>query len=90
MLSQKKQIVRPISYEVQILEKNEDLLIGIVDYMNHVVCKIYEGRNGKQDNYMKLNYELLEKKIALIYDIAKGEFIKSRKKGLNIEDSFIK
>lgn len=81
-------ISKDLIYQVKLVDKS-DILISVVDYMNHIVSKIYEGRNGKRETNMLLNYQLIEPKIGCIYDAANREFLKLRNRGLDVDNIFI-
>ncbi|OPY65052.1 MAG: hypothetical protein A4E57_03319 [Syntrophorhabdaceae bacterium PtaU1.Bin034] len=78
-----------MSFQVSVLSKKEQKLFSVVDYVNHIILKVHEGRNGNVEEFMKHNYRLIEPKIGSIHDIARGTFIVPRKKRLEIESSFI-
>ena len=78
-----------LAFQLALLNKSEQKLFSVVDYVNHIILKVHEGRNGNVQEFMKHNYELIQPKIGSIHDIAKGTFIVPRKKGLDIESSFI-
>lgn len=85
----KKTTGKSLQYEVFVQDKNNQPLFSIVDYMNHIVMKIYEGKHGKVENYMKENFRLIEPKIGCIHDVANKTFHKPRKKGIDIDSSFV-
>jgi len=78
-----------LEYEVSVQSKKTQPLFAVVDYMNHIVMKIYEGKNGKVEERMKENYRLVEPKIGCIHDVARRIFHKPRKKGLEIDSVFV-
>jgi hypothetical protein len=79
-----------LQYKISVQDKKSQPLFCIVDYMNHIVMKVYEGKQGKVENYMKENYRLIEPKIGCIHDVANKTFHKPRKKGIDVDSSFIK
>jgi hypothetical protein len=85
----KRLIKKDLRYEVRVQNKKTQPLFAIVDFMNHIVMKVYEGKNNKVENYMKENYRLVEPKIGCIHDFAHRIFHKPRKKGLDIDSIFI-
>ena len=85
----KKLIKKNLEYETRVQNKKSQPIFAVVDFMNHIVMKVYEGKNGKVENFMKENYRLVEPKIGCIHDVAHGIFHKPRKKGLDIDSIFI-
>ena len=88
VLKDKALIKSDLNFSVKIEDKNDPLL-SIVDYVIHIIGRLYEGKNGKVENYMKHNFRLLEPKIALILDIANNKYYKPRTEKINIENLFI-
>jgi hypothetical protein len=82
-------IKKNLQYEVRVQNKKTQPLFAVVDFMNHIVMKVYEGRHGKVEEYMKENYRLLEPKIGCIHDVANRKFYKPRKKGIDIDNIFV-
>jgi hypothetical protein len=85
----KKLIKNDLEYEIEVQNKKSQPIFAVVDFMNHIVMKVYEGKNEKVENYMKENYRLVEPKIGCIHDVAHGIFHKPRKKGIDIDRIFI-
>jgi len=88
-LINKKLLSENLQFEVRVENKKTQPLFPVVDYMNHIVMKVYEGKNGKVEIYMKENYQLVEPKIGCIYDVARRIFHKPRKKGIDIDSIFV-
>lgn len=86
----KKTFVRKnLQCEVIVQDKKTQPLFAVVDFMNHVVMKVYEGKQGKVEKYMKENFRLVEPKIGCIHDVARRIFHKPRKKGIDIDSTFV-
>ena len=88
-LKDKVLIESDLNFSVEIKDKNDSLL-SVVDYVIHIIGRLYEGKNGKVENYMKHNFRLIEPKIALILDIASNVYHKPRTEKIDIEKLFIK
>jgi hypothetical protein len=78
-----------IKFSIELATKTENIL-SIVDYVSHVLCKVFEGKNGKVENFMKENYQLIEPKIACIHLVDKNIYIKTRNRSLDIDNVLIK
>ena len=81
-------ISKNLQYEISVQNKKAQSLFTIVDFMNHIVLKIYEGKEGKVERFMKENYRLVGPKIGCIHDIACGIFNKPRKKEIDVDSTF--
>lgn len=85
----RKLIRSRLTFRVTVQNKKGQKLFSTVDYVNHIIMKVYEGKNGKVENFMKDNYRLIEPKIGCIHDVTSRNFIVPRKKELDIERSFV-
>jgi len=81
--------VGALHVEISVQNKKTQPLFAVVDFINHIVMKVYEGKNGKVDNYMKENYRLIEPKIGCIHDVSQGIFHQPRKRGIDIDSIFV-
>lgn len=88
-LKDKALIESDLKFSVDIRNKEEKLL-SIIDYVMHIIGRLYEGKDGKVENYMKYNFELIEPKIALVVDLVKNKYFNPRKELVNINDFYIK
>lgn len=88
-LIQKGYIEKEILTEIVLSNKSENIL-SIVDYVSHILSKIFEGKNGKVENFMKENYRLIEPKIGCIHIVDQKKYIEPRKKVFDIENALIK
>lgn len=77
-----------IDCEYHIVDKKEEN-ISVVDYLNYIFYEILDGyHNGKEKNRMKLNFDLISSKVAVINILHKNSFL-SRKKNRIKYDNFI-
>lgn len=76
-------------YRVSLQTKSQQKLFAVVDYVNYVITKAYEGTNGRVEKSMKDNFVLIAPKIGCIHDIAKKTFHQPRKKALDIDNEFV-
>lgn len=83
-----KHLNKDLSLEISVQDKKTQPIFAVVDFMNHIVMKVYEGKNGKVENYMKENYRLVEPKIGCIHDVAHNIFHKPRKKEVAVDRIF--
>jgi len=74
---------------VSLQKKKEQKLFAVVDYVNHIITKVYEGKNGNVKRFMRENYRLIEPKIGCIHDVANKTFHMPRRKALEIDNEFI-
>jgi hypothetical protein len=85
----KNRLVRKnLQYEIIVQDKKSQNLFTVVDFMNHIVLKIHEGKDSKVERFMKENFRLVEPKIGCIHDIARGIFHKPRKKEIDVDSAF--
>jgi uncharacterized protein YcgL (UPF0745 family) len=74
-------IKNKINFDFKIQGKNEDAGIDIIDYINHIIFTAKVG-NEKGEKFPRLeeNTDLIEPKVALVYNLLNGKYYVSRKK----------
>ncbi|MCX5810839.1 MAG: hypothetical protein NTX36_15960 [Proteobacteria bacterium] len=78
-----------LAFQVSLQNKKEQKIFAVVDYINHIITKVYEGRNNNVQKFMKENFRLIEPKIGCIHDVVKKTFHMPRKKVLEIDNEFV-
>lgn len=77
-----------LNYNVDVKDKEEELL-SIIDYVVHIIGRLYEGKGGKVEKYMEHNFRLIEPKIALISDLVRSKYFNPRKELIDINELYI-